>query len=47
MATGAPDMVCRFIEVGGGFSGALLGSRALRWMGIGTVLGDAVVLHWL
>jgi hypothetical protein len=45
----ALDKVHRFVEVGGGFPGVLLGSRALRWMVPRMVLGDAVVLSftWL
>jgi hypothetical protein len=41
-ASGAPDWERRFIVAGGGFSSVLLGSRALRWMVPGAVLGDVV-----
>jgi hypothetical protein len=47
MASGAPDKVCQFVEVGGCFPGILLGSRALRWIMPRTVFGDVVMLHWL
>jgi hypothetical protein len=47
MAIRALDKVRRFVVVGGGFSCVLLGSRELRWMIPGTVLGDVVVLCWL
>jgi hypothetical protein len=47
MANGAPDKVCWFIEIGGGFPGVLLGSQGLMWMMSDTVLGDVIVLHWL
>jgi hypothetical protein len=45
MASGAPDQEGRFIEVGQGFSGILLGSRTFlvpRWMTPGMVLEDVV-----
>jgi hypothetical protein len=32
MASGAPNGEDRFVEVGQGFLGVLLGSRVLRWM---------------
>jgi hypothetical protein len=32
MASGAADQEGRFVEVGQGFLGIFLGSRALRWM---------------
>jgi hypothetical protein len=39
MASGPQDREHRFIEVGWGFPGVLLGSRALRWRVSGSVLG--------
>jgi hypothetical protein len=47
MTSGAPNKVHWFIEVGAAFSGVLLGSRALRWIMPGTVLGYIAMLHWL
>jgi hypothetical protein len=43
-ASGAPDSEHRFIEVEWGFPGVLLGSRALRWMMLRSVLGDIAML---
>jgi hypothetical protein len=45
MTSGALDKVRRFVEVGGGFPGVLLFSRALRCTMPRKVLRDAVVLH--
>jgi hypothetical protein len=42
MATGAQDGERRFIKVGWGFLGILLGSQALRWRVPGRVLGAVV-----
>jgi hypothetical protein len=44
MASGAPNRVHRFIEVGWSFPSILLGSRALRWMVPEIVLRYAVTL---
>jgi hypothetical protein len=45
MASGAPNKVHWFVEVGGGFSGALLDSWALRWTMPETVLVDIALLR--
>jgi hypothetical protein len=42
MTSRAQDLEHRFVEVGWGFSDVLFGSRALRWMVPGTVLGVVV-----
>jgi hypothetical protein len=43
MASEAPDRECWFTEVGWDLPGILLGSRTLRWIMPGTVLGAAVL----
>jgi hypothetical protein len=47
MASGALDLVGRFIEAGQGFLSIHLGSRTLRWMMPGKVLGDVASRHQL
>jgi hypothetical protein len=47
MTNGTLNKIRQFVEVQEDFLSTLLGSRMLRWMMPGTVLGDTVVLHWL
>jgi hypothetical protein len=47
MVNGIPNWEGRFVEVGHGFLGILLGSWALRWTMPGMVLGDVASWHRL